>query len=496
MISGRISLVSGISPTARYRSAPALALFLAVTFCPDHAFAWVRSGSGSNSGLPCNAYYQSSLAFNSTADTIEFCDGSNWTNLLSTNAADDQIDLGTSAIATNPSVNGDLTTGLFSAATSTVSVATGGVQRMTVNSSGYVGIGTSLPVAALHVVGSSATTNTAVVAAYIDGRTSGAPATGEGVEVDFATKMTNTGVGYSLPVGYMTFVPAATDTTGGSFGSTFTLYEGAGFLGATNKAGVTYNAALTIKSTIGVNLGGMNLTSGVNSGVPITQWEIGGAAYNAIAYSIDASQRSTGSLFSSTSGAGIDFSITDAAAQARIGAIGAQSEGWVTTTEADLVFSPMHNNAITEKMRILGNGNVGIGTAAPAEPLEIYSSGPGVLLQLAGSSGTCNHTPGSSSETVSCSSDARLKESIADTLSALPWLSSIRVRDYTWKKTGQKRTGVIAQELQKAHPEMVTYDKAKDQWAVEQPNPWTLVKILQEQQGEIDDLKKQLASKH
>jgi hypothetical protein len=141
-------------------------------------------------------------------------------------------------------------------------------------------------------------------------------------------------------------------------------------------------------------------------------------------------------------------------------------------------------------------GNVGIGTAAPAEPLEIYSSGSGVLLQLAGSGGTCNHTPGSSSETVACSSDMRMKTDTHDAPSALPWLSSIRVRDFTWKSTGQKRTGVIAQELQQTHPEMVTYNRATDEFTVEQPNPWTLVKLLQEQQAEIDDLKKQLAAKH
>jgi hypothetical protein len=60
----------------------------------------------------------------------------------------------------------------------------------------------------------------------------------------------------------------------------------------------------------------------------------------------------------------------------------------------------------------------------------------------------------------------------------------------------QKRAGVIAQELQKTHPEMVTYDKARDKWTVEQPNPWTLIKILQKQQAQIDDLKKQPAAKH
>jgi hypothetical protein len=142
----------------------------------------------------------------------------------------------------------------------------------------------------------------------------------------------------------------------------------------------------------------------------------------------------------------------------------------------------------------LTTGSVGIGTASPQAPLEMYSSGSGVLLQLAGSGGTCNHTPGSSSETVSCSSDMRFKSNVIDAPSALPWLSSIRVRDFTWKNAGQKRTGVIAQELRQTHPEMVIYDAKKDEWTVEQPNPWVLVKLLQEQQAEIDDLKKRLAA--
>ena len=55
------------------------------------------------------------------------------------------VTLGSSASANSPYISGDLKSGLFSAATSTVSIATGGVQALTVSPSQQVGIGTSGP---------------------------------------------------------------------------------------------------------------------------------------------------------------------------------------------------------------------------------------------------------------------------------------------------------------------------------------------------------------
>src|SRR5580658_5648830 len=129
------------APYSRFSCNPLIVLFLLpILLSPTPALAWYRVGTGSDDSLPCNAYYSSSVAFKPSTDTLEFCDGTNWISLLNTNASDDSIDLGSSAIATNPSVTGDPTTGLFSAATSTVSIATGGVQQVTVNGTG-VGIG-------------------------------------------------------------------------------------------------------------------------------------------------------------------------------------------------------------------------------------------------------------------------------------------------------------------------------------------------------------------
>ncbi len=92
------------------------------------------------------------IRYNTTLTDVEAYIGNYWTT-LTIGGDTASIYLGTSATATDPSRSGDATTGLFSAATSTVSIATGGVQRMTVNSSGYVGIGTTAPAVALDVNG-------------------------------------------------------------------------------------------------------------------------------------------------------------------------------------------------------------------------------------------------------------------------------------------------------------------------------------------------------
>jgi len=76
----------------------------------------------------------------------------------------------------------------------------------------------------------------------------------------------------------------------------------------------------------------------------------------------------------------------------------------------------------------------------------------------------------------------RLKTDIIDTASVLGDIMSLRIRDYTVIASGERRTGVIAQELIQTHPDMVHLDP-KDPfgyYAVDDYNPWKTIKSVQE----------------
>jgi hypothetical protein len=151
-------------------------------------------------------------------------------------------------------------------------------------------------------------------------------------------------------------------------------------------------------------------------------------------------------------------------------------------------------------MTLLGTGDVGIANTSPSYLLQVGSgSASGIVMELQNSSGACTYSPGSSSVTVSCSSDARLKTDIVDSHGALASLEDMRVRDFTWKPTGERKTGVVAQEMLQTHPDMVHTGK-DGYYTVDEPNPWKLIEAVQElkqliaaQQQEIIDDKQQIA---
>ena len=87
------------------------------------------------------------------------------------------------------------------------------------------------------------------------------------------------------------------------------------------------------------------------------------------------------------------------------------------------------------------------------------------------------------------SSDARLKANIVSLGATLSKLLLIDGKSYTMKKDGKQKIGVLAQDIQKVFPELVTTDD-KDMLAVNyQGLVPVLINALKEQQSEIDELK-------
>ncbi len=154
------------------------------------------------------------------------------------------------------------------------------------------------------------------------------------------------------------------------------------------------------------------------------------------------------------------------------------------------------NNGTVDTIGLVfrGDGHVGIGTISPTARLDVVSSTAGVAVaRFQNGTGACTFTPASSgSGTWSCSSDARLKTDITDAGGrALDWIGDFRIRDYTVKADGSRQTGVIAQEVQKTHPEMV-HTGADGMLTVDEPGIWKLVQALQELKADNDNLRRDL----
>jgi len=94
-----------------------------------------------------------------SAGAVEAFINGAWETIVTTTGGTSAVNLGTSASATNPSRTGQIGTGLFSAATNTVSIATNSTEALRVDAGGNVGIGTTSPSYQLHVYQNTAATD-------------------------------------------------------------------------------------------------------------------------------------------------------------------------------------------------------------------------------------------------------------------------------------------------------------------------------------------------
>ncbi|BDS15608.1 tail fiber domain-containing protein (plasmid) [Aureispira anguillae] len=145
-----------------------------------------------------------------------------------------------------------------------------------------------------------------------------------------------------------------------------------------------------------------------------------------------------------------------------------------------------------ESMRISYHGNVGIGTTAPSEKLEVCGNAKIVGQIQANSS--------SLSAGLTCSSDKRLKKNIKAYDTALETINLLEGKQYYWKTEEfadrgfdeRRKFGFIAQEVEKVLPNLVYQDK-KGYKSVDyiQVIP-ILTNAIQEQQKVLEEQEKRV----
>ena len=90
-------------------------------------------------------------------------------------------------------------------------------------------------------------------------------------------------------------------------------------------------------------------------------------------------------------------------------------------------------------------------------------------------------------------SDIRLKKDIKPLKSALSTLGKLKGKSYRWKDNNEPDIGLIAQELEKAIPELVKTDNQGYKSIVYQKLTAVLIEAVKEQQQEINNLSNRIA---
>ncbi len=201
--------------------------------------------------------------------------------------------------------------------------------------------------------------------------------------------------------------------------------------------------------------------------------------------------------FASTTGKKISFSSTGASSQYGIGVQSNLLQIYSDWFGADIAFGYGTSTVFTERMRIRGNGNVGIGITNPSAPLSfpaslgkkisLYPGGTGDVgmavqgndfrlytdnvfakvsigySQYAGDFYQNNLDVFANGNAtlrgiLTENSDIRLKRNITPLENSLNLLSQLNGYHYYWKSTTNDQsiqTGLVAQEVQKLFPELV-----------------------------------------
>jgi hypothetical protein len=408
---------------------------------------------------------------------------------------------------------------------------TNGSQRMIINSSGDVGVGTTSPLFQFHLLGTSnapSLTSAAGLAALATNSTveltmGGYTASPYGFWLQTKDDQSSgSGSGASYPlllnplggnVGIGTTSPANLLDIGGSGGIHITsgvpsstsnaLYNNSGTLtwngsalaatssisGTTNYIPLfTSSTAIgnSVLSQSGSNLNVAGQTHITSSSLPVLEVEGTTANTTGTVQIIEALAHSSGTMASSF-GPVIGFWIEDTGTLDSIASIGAVKDGASNT--GDLVFNTTLASTSTEKMRILSSGNVGIGTTTPAQALEVNGEVQIDGWATASATSVCRNNNVLST----CSSSIRYKENVKNFTGGLDDLMRMRPVKFKWKGRDENDFGLVAEEMRDINPLYVTYQDGRIEGVKYPQLTAVIVNAVKEQQQEIADLKREIA---
>ncbi|MFL6229011.1 MAG: tail fiber domain-containing protein [Pyrinomonadaceae bacterium] len=139
------------------------------------------------------------------------------------------------------------------------------------------------------------------------------------------------------------------------------------------------------------------------------------------------------------------------------------------------------------------SGNVGVGQTSPTAKLDVNGNIKVATLGTAGSTTLCRNA---ANEIATCSSSLRYKENVAPFRPGLDLLSRLRPVAFDWKDSGQRDLGFVAEEVGRVEPLLVTRNAAGEVEGVKYDRiSAVLVNAVREQQQQLAAQRRQLAAK-
>ena len=302
----------------------------------------------------------------------------------------------------------DTTTGFYSTGAGNVTVSTNGVTRLTVSPSGFVGIGTTLPVATLELAtgstGDILKINTSNLVGSQGGIKFQAAAAGSGYIYmnrgsAYPTKMifgVNTNPTANTPTDGVVIDGTSGTAINVGIGTTSPsdLLEVATANGTTPRIRLTQAAQGTWALSEPAGTNSLQISQGAGSGIPyLTILGSGGVAGNVgigttspatllsnhSANTVDANGagHSTTSLDWSAASTGYVASFFNSSASGVANGVLVKGAGTASNNSLFSVDSGSAQAAGGSAIfRVLGNGNVGVGTTSPQALLDVYGTGP------------------------------------------------------------------------------------------------------------------------